>query len=419
MRKVKWILMVLAALFLVTAIAVASDLMPHPSNLIAFYARPAETDPAQVLAEPIVRTSGSTTVALVNAVASSSQTVVEFVVEDESFPEDLQEMQNISIGPGPMPEAGLHLSGFTEANVLNWRTTRSAGQIHLIWELPPPAVAGEPVIIEIEELPLNRVKPETEQMAFGSLSGPWRFEFTPQLSQEQQRTQQFTVNQRKMSGPVAITVEDVLLSATETVVSVHYEAPPDIGWQPFGTPILAYEGETFEGRQKQASEASDNEQVWSFPAVPPETTSFALAFNPLWLTVEDDVAITLDLDRLQSDEQVVDVGEYNLSFVLAPSPESAGFMLAYRPADATSSHFLLDAPGEQLKIEDNLGNSYTVTGGNFDFEPDKDFALEQHAFYTHEPLADDANELTLRLERTGRVTKPVQFEISVPSVSSR
>lgn len=64
--------------------ALTGDVTPTPQD-----------DSADALAAPQTITQGETTVTLQRAVASGSQTLLEFVVEDASFPNSVEGMQHI------------------------------------------------------------------------------------------------------------------------------------------------------------------------------------------------------------------------------------------------------------------------------------------------------------------------------------
>lgn len=51
------------------------------------------------------------------------------------------------------------------------------------------------------------------------------------------------------------------------------------------------------------------------------------------------------------------------------------------------------------------------SGGNLSFDPERGFALEQHAIYTRAPLVEEATTLTFCVDQTGRVTEEVRMEI--------
>ncbi|MFW5943194.1 MAG: hypothetical protein ACOCXI_15425 [Chloroflexota bacterium] len=413
MRRSTVLLLILAFLVMASGTALAAGVLPVPRPLLQLYARVVGGEAPSALPEPQSQTHGELTVTLVDAVASSSQTVVELLIEHPDFPTSREEMAGVTLGPGLLVGQDLHLSGFREQEVRMRHVRREAGALRLVLELPPPASFEEPMAITMDAVPLfvETGDGRRESLTF---DGPWRFEFTPQVEEAQQRQERFAVNQTATTGPIAITVGEVSLSATETVVAVHFEAPPDVAWSTLRVLELHYEGRRFDGRQLPVNgQRGGDNQLWSFPALPPGAEAFELVFNPMWYFVPDEVELALDVAQLRSGSQTALVKEHTLIFELSDSPESAGFQLAYRPADESSEHFLLGAEGDWPALADDRGNEYTLSGGNLSFDPARGFAVEEHALYTQAPLHEEATTLYFRVEETGRVTEAVRMVVEI------
>lgn len=415
MRRSTVLLLILAFLVMATGTALAARVLPVPRPLLQLYARVVGDEAPSALPEPQSQTRGELTVTLVDAVASSSQTVVEVLIEHPDFPKSREGMEGVTLGPGLLVGQDLHLSGFREQEVRMRHVRREAGALRLVLELPPPASFEESLIITLDAIPLNvEADSQTGQRDFHTFDGPWRFEFTPRVEEVQQRHEQFAVNRSTTTGPITIRVNDVSLSATEMVISVHFDAPPHIDWSTLRVPEVHYGDQRLDGRQLPVNGERDGEtQLWSFPALPAGVGSFELLFNPLWYFVEDEVELAFDVAQLREAPQMVRVGNQHLTFELSPSLESDGFRITYRPADEESAHFLLGAQHPPPALADDLGNQYTLSGGNLSFDPERGFAVEEHAFYTQAPLHEEATMLYFRVEETGRVTEAVRMVVEI------
>ncbi|RME46631.1 MAG: hypothetical protein D6791_07795 [Chloroflexi bacterium] len=379
-----------------------------PAPLVNLYARAIGQPTLNVLAQPEVVTQGNTTITLKQAVASASHTVLEFTIENPAFPHDLEAMYNLSIFSPLSPGKDLRLTGFARQAVFSRRESRQPGALRLTLELPAPASFEQPVTIEIKWLKVLEAQ-DGQQGQIRTLEGPWRFTFVPQVPEAQRRERRIPVQQIQSSDGVHVTVNSVQISSTETVVTYRLQGPANEYVQMLGAPRLVYQSQTFDGRSKGDDEGDS--RMTSFPALPLEARHFELNFGPFWVSQTSPVTVTLGVAELQAGGQTIQIGEHALHFQKLRLT-SEGFQLAYVPAEAADPWFALAGPGAVVQVTDDLGQHYVSGGESLDFDPQRGMAVEKQTFRLTQPLNEEATQLNIYVDRTGRVVAPVNFQIA-------
>ena len=408
-RRIALLLLILAGL-LGTAFVAKDQLR----SLVRFYARPAQDTLPGALAQPQSVTLGDTRVTLVRAVASASQTVVEFTIESPVLAQ-VDASTELVLWSGLQPGQDLHLTGFAEQALLNSRVTRREDAIHLVLELPPPATFGQPVTIQFDELTFLQIPPGAQRGEPIALGGPWRFQFTPQLPPELQGLRRIPVDQSASQDGISVYVEELRLSSTETLVVYRLDLPPGEYMEPLGAPTLRYGQTVLDGQEK--GDPTQPVSMLSFPALPEDVQQVELNFGPFLLSRHGPVELRLDLAALQGEGQVVQVENHRLRFLpIAPIPE--GFQLTYEPADPASARLVLGRPGGVLEVKDDRGNSYPAQGGILEFDPENGMLLKRHEIRLTGPLDEQATQLILRADLVGVIIDPVQLSIALSPASA-
>lgn len=414
------------AAFVITLVALggvafaASRFDTIRDSLTGNFAPTQQVKSTDALTAPQTITRGETTVTLQRADASGSQTALEFVIEDASFPNSVEGMQHIWYDGPLIPGDGLHLDGFAGGGIApNVSSRREAGRIHLALELPPPAGFEKPVTVTFDSLTVRVDDPAQERSELRDLGGPWRFRINLQAPESLQGERAFTTDKQESSGPVTVRLKgEIRLSATETLIPFVVEVPPgaqtvDI----MGASKIHADGQVLKGSPSSGGigtqHGEDVSGVFSFPALPPTATRFTFETGPLLTTRERPAEVILDVAQLQDGSQTVTVAGHSLHFELAPATEGPGFEITYEPVNLQSVPFMLRGPGEPLEITDNLGQAYTEVGGTVDHDPENNYALKSHTIRVGEPLSEEAEQLTIYSPTTAEFTSPVRFEIDV------
>ncbi len=213
---------------------------------------------------------GDTTLRLINVVPTASHTVVELMIEDPAITGAKSAAQRLY---APLRESDLHLEGFADQTIRSYAIRPALGCEHHILELAPLIEQDAAVVFEVITL-LKRQPDGT----FEPVPGPWRFEFQPQVPAEQIRSRRILLKQVVRTDEVEIRLEEMLLSADQTVLYYRLGEPPERTVFP-ETPLLRWDEQEVWG--SGGVPGADGRWEATFPPLPPDVRQVALVFPPL------------------------------------------------------------------------------------------------------------------------------------------
>ena len=204
-------------------------------------------------------TVGETKLSLLAVYPSTSQTIVKLLIEDP-----ILEQSNDKWVFLPLRTLNLTLEGFNGDKIYGQDINfEGEGQLTTL-NLDSIKNLDEAVAIEVSNL--RRRSASGGQ--YETLPGPWRFEFTPNASEEQRFSRRTEVNEKKKVDGVEIILTEINESSSETRVSYKQVAPSGINVQTLGAPSISDGIQTFEGRE-HASRPGDAHWVRDLPSHSP------------------------------------------------------------------------------------------------------------------------------------------------------
>lgn len=141
-----------------------------------------------------------TTVRLLFVIPSSSETLVELVIEDPEIGKGWNDATFFPV----KPDMNLNLTGFSANNILGpQRSEVAQGKQRIVLDLPPLSEVDATVTIELRDL----IKRNASTGALTTITGPWQLSFTPKVRAEQLISRNFNVNKQIEVGDVQVLLE--------------------------------------------------------------------------------------------------------------------------------------------------------------------------------------------------------------------
>lgn len=353
-----------------------------------------------------------TQVNLERAWTAEDRLVLEFILRGPSWIE-VDDQGKLAVQENAVLGDELVLSNLSSRDVLESKQDYEfGGRIRWTLQLSAPADPEQMVKLVFGDFPILQVRDDGQLVPVEVFEGPWEFGFRP-MEAVNLPTRQLLVDEIRTSDSFVITVEDAVLSSESTEITFRIDPGfPEADWELLG-PVAIQVGDQSLSEQQPMNEAG--RFTYRFPAVPPDTRTFSLAFPPFQVSEPESVNLTLDLSIAAQGWQTLELDGERLNFRVDPGESS--FAVRYSPADTAAHQTLITGPGLSLSARDDLGNSYTFVDQELRLGSNQ-FLLE-HRLISQSTLNDQAGELILRSDRKGRITEPIRFLIRLVEMEEK
>lgn len=347
---------------------------------------------------PVSATSDGLTIRLLNAVATSSRTTLEFALTHPDFPDDLEAMYGYSVFSPLQPGKDLILRGFAENAIYGRRESREPGTLLLSLELPPPAQTGAEVTVQFRKLRIH----DARSGKILTYDGPWTFTFIPRTVTEARRI--IPLDETIATDGVQIQVRELTLSESEAVVTYRILSGP----QMLGSPQLMCAGKAYPGRD--LSGATEGWLRTSFPVPPDETGTCRLVWGPFLVLAPEDIRLTLHWDALAREGEEVRFGEYAWFFE-KPTVGPDATELVYAPAGEAAKRLVLATSPDTIRATDENGRAYPIESWHVEFDP-LNWTVKRQALYLG-GLVEPVKRLEIHTTQVGRVVEAVHLDVNL------
>jgi hypothetical protein len=256
---------------------------------------------------------------------------------------------------------------------------------------------------------------------YETIPGPWRFEFIPDVPEEQRFSRRTQVNEERDVDGVKIRLIEIHESSSETRVSYEIITPRGINREPLGAPTISYGSQTFEGRDYGLMPDGTFSFV-SFPPIPHDAGDIRISFPHFRSLTGPSASFTINLPEVEGPQipltQTIEVAGRNLRFTELDIGGESEFRLTYVPADNASNDLELAGPGqlsELIQASDDLGNSYVARASVTSVTGPLTSEIKKQSIRFGGQLPDEVSEVSISIGKTGLFSSSAfEFHVSIP-----